>query len=132
MIKKIITSPYFYIPAVLAGITLLLLWLRKRKCETGVWFGKSQMVNKACSFWTGNPKDESPLGKVYTLTVSKQTGAVIYEKQSDGTFKATDKTVPFDTKLKGEFFTDDKVVFYKTKKGWLNPDDISIDTLAPH
>lgn len=99
-----------------------------------------------CSFWTGklianntpNPVDDNsataqPGGAtgLYPVIVTRSTGAPIYIIVN-GVFTLTGAKLPYETQLPGDLLVTSSGSWYKTSKGWLNSNDISIDTLSPH
>lgn len=142
---NLLKSKIFWISISLLGIGLLILWLRKYKCENGVYPWQDKMpgfVYKKCSFWTAQqielpePVENSsvPLNQVrdtYSIVISKSDGAVIYKNQNN-IFVATEEKVPYQTQLTGKLLNAQSGTWFETDKGWLNGNDVSTNTQSPH
>lgn len=130
---------------VLAGVYLLLSWLQQRQCKQDI-----AEAGKSCDFfsWQGirnlfyNEKKEpvspegssepvSPASGTYQLKVTKTEGATVYA-ETNGVFTATSEKIPYQTEISGEFRSTTSGGWYKTSRGWLHANDISIDNQSPH
>jgi len=138
--KKVLTSPYFYVPLIVVGLGFLILWWRWNKCRKANGIQPNCVTTPCdfifanCSFWTGKPVEtitppsSEPISEVsgkYSLVVSNRNGATVYTN-SNGIFTATAEKIPYQTSLMGKLSVTSSGTWYKTNKGWVGANDVSI------